>query len=488
VQKSILRMDSTKQVAKHYKSMLGRVVTLTQHLAENKSLKKLKDQLKSIDIYLASTTSFNVVEFEKLFGLASGLFHNLIRDGTIPDNPHSIKVKSDIKLILQIIKDIKKPIASKATPPVSTSTNPTAKGKVKQLQESVNNLSISNSNSKSNLTQTSTTVDWTKNQDLNEKVRSYHKRYATPPQTNSEERKYFEGLLEKLKTFLGENKLCDRTEYTGSVYESLNICGDILEFDVMFVVRNKNLAVVNSGIPGYGCVKPTNTQTTTFTKLLSKEGFLDPTSYGQYFYGVIDKFLKKIVDHGCSIKQKNHGVACQIDIMKNNEIWFQVDLVPCFEIDKVLYVPKPPKFKGASTVVWRKSYSLEEKTALKGLDSGNGCRKQVIRVTKALFKLHMNGLFKDFTSYCIKTVAFKLNKSNNDISWNDQSLGECLVYFLKEIQQCLKSKRLIHCFETSINLLEHTDAKKCEQMEKTLGNILKNEKSFTDKLSVKNKL
>lgn len=151
-------------------------------------------------------------------------------------------------------------------------------------------------------------------------------------------------------------------------------------------------------------------------------------------------------------------------------------------------MPKPPKYRGAPTVVWRKSYSLEEKTELKGLDSGNGCRKQVIRVTKALFKLHMNGLFKDFTSYCIKTVAFQLNKSNTDISWNDQSLGECLIHFLKEIQQCLKSKRLMHCFETSINLLEHTDAKKCEQMEKTLGNILKNEKSFTDKLSLKNKL
>ena len=139
-----------------------------------------------------------------------------------------------------------------------------------------------------------------------------------------------------------------------------------------------------------------------------------------------------------------------------------------------MYVPKPPK-TGESTE-WRKSYSREEKDLFKKIDGLNECRKHCVRITKALFKLYSNGLFKGFTSYCIKTVAFQL-KDDKETDWTEKNLGECIILFLKKIQKHLEERKLFHTFEKSINLLEGI---KCDQMSNTLKNKLKSEKNFLD--------
>ena len=139
-----------------------------------------------------------------------------------------------------------------------------------------------------------------------------------------------------------------------------------------------------------------------------------------------------------------------------------------------MYVPKPPK-DGKSTE-WRKSYSREEKDLFKKIDEVNECRKHCVRITKALFKLYSNGLFKDFTSYCIKTVAFQL-KDDEETDWTEKNIGECIIVFLKKIQKHLEERKLCHTFEKSINLL---DGIKCEQLSSTLKNKLKSKKIFLE--------
>jgi len=319
---------------------------------------------------------------------------------------------------------------------------------------------------------------WTKSKVVQRTVQSFHEKLATQ-QTDSTAVSLFEKMLGPLKAFLGKG-MCQRVEYTGSVYEHVNISGDTLEFDVMFVLTDHKLTLAEKSIEGYRHIR----QQTGHPIADQTNEYLDPTEYAQYFFGLIARFFNTHPAgrvQGSKIIQRHHGVACQIDITKDAEIWFQIDLVPSIEIDNVLYVPKPPSF---SPLLWRISHSLEEKKHVQNLDGENECRKQVIRITKALFKLKMDGLFKEFTSYFIKTVAFKLKGNSPGISWYDGNLGECVIYFLKEIKKCLAARRLMHQFERNINLLQNVHPRMCAQMEQTLENILKNESNFLCKFSV----
>ena len=140
----------------------------------------------------------------------------------------------------------------------------------------------------------------------------------------------------------------------------------------------------------------------------------------------------------------------------------------------ILYVPKPPKT--GESVEWRKCYSRGEKDLFKKIDGANECRKHCVRITKALFEQHSNDLFKGFTSYCIKTVAFQL-KDNKEINWREENLGECIMLFLKKILKHLEENNLSHTFEPTINLLEGI---KCDRLSSALKNKLTSERTFLE--------
>lgn len=147
-----------------------------------------------------------------------------------------------------------------------------------------------------------------------------------------------------------------------------------------------------------------------------------------------------------------------------------------------MYVPKPPN--DGKSFEWRKSYSCEEKNLFKKFNGENECRKHCVRIIKALFKLCSDGLFKEFTSYCIKTIAFQL-KDDTEIDWKETNLGECVIFFLKKIQKHLEEKNLPHTFDRSLNLLEKIE---CDQLSNRLNNALKSEKNFMEWLNSATKM
>ena len=147
-----------------------------------------------------------------------------------------------------------------------------------------------------------------------------------------------------------------------------------------------------------------------------------------------------------------------------------------------MYVPKPPK--DGKSLEWRKSYSCEEKNLFKKFNGENECRKHCVRIIKALFKLFSDGLFKEFTSYCIKTIAFQL-KDDTEIDWKETNLGECVIFFLKKIQKHLEEKNLPHTFDRSLSLLEKIE---CDQLSNRLKNVLKSEKNFMEWLNSATKM
>lgn len=113
-----------------------------------------------------------------------------------------------------------------------------------------------------------------------------------------------------------------------------------------------------------------------------------------------------------------------------------------------LYIPKSLPDVPTS---WRRSFSREEKKMLKTLDQGNGCRKKVMRIIKALFKREPT--FHHFTSYYMKTCLFYTAKAFPDLSWKESDITERVLDMFGVIQFYLKQRYLPHYFIPSLNLL-----------------------------------
>ena len=127
------------------------------------------------------------------------------------------------------------------------------------------------------------------------------------------------------------------SQSAGSVYEKVNICGDTLEFDMMFVKITKDLEVVSNCVrSGYAYLKPKDA-VLIYSKFVDENGFLDTKKYKTYFCGIVQKWLNEMKDTAC-ITLRNHGVATQLDVFKDKKdrdkkkVWFYVDLVPTFQI------------------------------------------------------------------------------------------------------------------------------------------------------------
>lgn len=118
-------------------------------------------------------------------------------------------------------------------------------------------------------------------------------------------------------------------QFAGSVYEKVNICGDTLEFDIMFVKIKKDLKVVsNNAMSGYVHLE----------FALYRGVPVDAENYKRSFYSSVQRWLNTVKDTCFTLR--NHGVASQLDVFKDKEaknrkaVWFCMDLVPAFEISK----------------------------------------------------------------------------------------------------------------------------------------------------------
>ena len=188
-----------------------------------------------------------------------------------------------------------------------------------------------------------------------------------------------------------------RIEYTGSVYERLKTeAAD--EVDIMVVLKtdkpllwgDPEVLVEDVGKAGYALLKARDD-----SRLLSyanSEGYIDPKRLRNgWFCSLVVRAVNAFNRHANSdvtLKVRYHGPAVQVDITEeqNDVLLLSVDLVPCFEIEKSQYfVPKSsdPVHDPFSRLLWRQSFSLDEKALLKHMDKDdNGCRHELLRIAK----------------------------------------------------------------------------------------------------------
>ena len=119
------------------------------------------------------------------------------------------------------------------------------------------------------------------------------------------------------------------SHFAGSVYEKVNICGDTLEFDIMFVKIRKDLKVASNYVrSGYAHLE----------RVLCSKELVNAEYYKRDFYSSVHQWLNTVKD--TYITLRNHRVASQLDVSKDEKVkirktvWFCIDLVPAFEISK----------------------------------------------------------------------------------------------------------------------------------------------------------
>ena len=201
----------------------------------------------------------------------------------------------------------------------------------------------------------------------------------------------FEFFQNDLKKRLEEQKVfvCSRLEHRGSSYEGVKIKepkGQSSDFDLMFIIEGGEDLIsepVGPLLPGYYTLKPKSglENRPVFQETLNSNGDVDASKLRNLFMSHMTK---------CKLENavlRYNGPAIRVDCMQEDRTILSVDFAPHLDLTKSsggIFVPKAPhnNEQGLKASAWFRSYSLEEKNLLTGIDQDNGCRKQILRVLK----------------------------------------------------------------------------------------------------------
>jgi len=284
-------------------------------------------------------------------------------------------------------------------------------------------------------------------------------------------------------------------EHTGSVYERLKTEA-LDEVDFMVVVKTANpgrpgsrsdlgITVEQTGEPGY--VRFKVKEGSNLHSYASPEGYISPERFrGRWLHSLVSRAAKDFNDSSSSsdvrLHVRQHGPAVQLDITEK-KTWaklLSVDLVPSLETDAgEHFVPKPNKSLSIRhpDLLWRQSFSLEEKATLKNMDKNDqGCRHELFRIVKTLVQKEPTS-FGALNLYHLKTAFMHYIKQNPG-NWADQySLGRHFVGYLGELKKNLDKGNLQHFWIRGVNLIEQDGIEPTvtKQMANRLKNILERE-------------
>lgn len=115
-------------------------------------------------------------------------------------------------------------------------------------------------------------------------------------------------------------------------------------------------------------------------------------------------------------------------------------------------------------VFWRFSFSAAEKKLFihGGRGEASSCRKQVLRIMKAL-KEDLN--WDQLTSYHLKTIMlYECEAHPNPKQWSSGQLSRRLFGFLRRLEGYLGQENCPHYFIKDINLFEFVSPRKCREL------------------------
>lgn len=202
-------------------------------------------------------------------------------------------------------------------------------------------------------------------------------------------------------------------------------------------------------------------------KYVVREGYINPVRLRDgWFHGLVVKavgnFKEKYPRSDIEMTVHYHGPAIRLEISKKetSEFLLSVDLVPCFQTgsDQSYFIAK--RYTGQRNVsspglLWRQSFSLEEKALLRDMDRDSGCRHELLRIVKTIVNKERSSLGR-LESYHLKT-AFMHYIKEKPYYWDRYSLAKHFHGFLQHLHAYLEKGHLPHYWLPGINLLEDID-------------------------------
>lgn len=318
-------------------------------------------------------------------------------------------------------------------------------------------------------------TDWHTSADFLKQVRDFHDSHARQPSGLPVDRakQILNQILGKIEAEMNRQGvfICSRFEYRGSSYEGLKVAKNPndqdLEYDIMFVIEGgKDLEERNFQTDGYARLQPKSGKESrpAFQKTI-KGGLISAAETRNKFYGQVIK---------CNLDQCDvvyNGPAVRINIKERGRAFFSIDLAPHYDLtgQGKMYVPKAPKTNLAEDR-WFRSWSLEEKKKLDGMDRDNGCRKMVIRIIKVLRK--KSSELASLRSNQIKTAVFCV--VDRQPSWKQDQLGIRLMDVLKQLEENLNANNMAHYYMPQVNLLENFSPSTMQNIASRLKRLRRN--------------
>lgn len=305
-------------------------------------------------------------------------------------------------------------------------------------------------------------------------------------------------VLELIKPYIAE-KMAEqgifelkRYEHRGSTYEGVKIAksptDQDLEFDVMFVMNGgRDLEYHDMELGGFAKLKlKSNAKPRElFEKTKEKEtSYISAMKTKNLFYKhlvgcKLEEFRKDFKGNGitcqlvveCKLEEYReycrrngitckliyHGPATKVDVYRDQEKFFTLDLAPHFDLSGItgkeeMYVAKAKR--NSHSVQWLRSFSLAEKRKFDGMDKDNGCRKMVLRTMKAFVKSRPE--LSWLTSQHLKTALFRTVDAQQ--SWKQEEFSQRFMDTLGTLEKCLE-ERTMPSYST-LDLDPHLDLSK----------------------------
>lgn len=328
-------------------------------------------------------------------------------------------------------------------------------------------------------------VDWHSSPDFLKCVRDFHDNHARQPKgpTVDRAKQVLNQYLAVIRTEMDRQGvfLCTRYEFRGSGYEGVKVAKNgsdqDLEFDIMFVIKG-GTDLEEHGRPGndgYVNLRPKvgRESRPAFQKTM-RDGCVSAAETRNKFHGQLIKCNLSQLGQ-CDIKY--NGPALRIDVKEAGRLFFSIDLAPHYDLtgQGQMYVPKAP-YQEPACNRWFRTYSLQEKEKLDGLDRDNGCRKMVLRITKAMRK--RTSELAPLKSSQLKTALFRVMDIRG--SWRQDELGVRLMEVLKRLEDDLTAGYMSRYYLPEANLFEKFSRVTMENMAGRLKRLGRNKSEMME--------
>lgn len=308
-------------------------------------------------------------------------------------------------------------------------------------------------------------------------------------------------MLEIEKTFR-RNGFCHHLEYMSNSGEAVRekMADDDTNFDVLMVIdrHEYDLQVLHDNDrPGYAWLKLIRGEkpSSQLEKVLTIWDFrayafayifglnlyyVDPEKTIDIFIDELRNQVKTSVQMKGKVDFNRRGLAIRMDVYLNSGLVFwgkhlySVDLVPAYQVDGVLFVPKPLKEDTCRPIpkrlTWRRSFSFRDKQDLSG---GAKC---VFLALEAV-RNHEPGLAPLTSNHIKRALVYEMDTGGD---WSDRALVQRFFSVLDRLESNLIDANLPQYFIPFVNMLIPMTPSGMRNMRNIIQRIRSNENELIE--------